>query len=39
MGDNRLNSTDSRRFGPVDEDTIIGRAFLIIWPVGRIGTL
>jgi signal peptidase I len=34
MGDNRSNSTDSRVFGPVEEDTIVGRAFVIIWPVG-----
>jgi signal peptidase I len=34
MGDNRSNSTDSRVFGPIEEDTIVGRAFFIIWPVG-----
>jgi signal peptidase I len=34
MGDNRSNSTDSRVFGPIEEDTIVGRAFVIIWPVG-----
>jgi signal peptidase I len=34
MGDNRSNSTDSRVFGAIDEDTIVGRAFVIIWPVG-----
>jgi signal peptidase I len=36
MGDNRCESADSRQFGPVDESRIIGRAFLIIWPLGRI---
>ena len=33
MGDNRGNSTDSRSFGPIPEDDIVGRAFVIIWPV------
>ena len=32
MGDNRDNSADSRSIGPVDEDKIIGRAFVVIWP-------
>jgi signal peptidase I len=36
MGDNRCNSSDSRVFGPIPKSSIIGRAFLIIWPVGRI---
>ena len=33
MGDNRNNSTDSRAFGPIPEDTIVGRAFVKIWPL------
>lgn len=36
MGDNRCNSLDGRVFGPIKESTIVGRAFLIIWPVGRL---
>ena len=32
MGDNRPNSEDSRILGPINEDKIIGRAFVIIWP-------
>jgi signal peptidase I len=32
MGDNRPNSQDSRVFGPVHEDRIVGRAVLKIWP-------
>jgi signal peptidase I len=36
MGDNRCNSSDSRVFGPIPKSSIIGRAFLIIWPLGRI---
>jgi signal peptidase I len=39
MGDNRTNSEDSRVFGPIDSDTIVGRAFMIMWPPGRIGAL
>ena len=33
MGDNRTNSSDSRVFGPINEDAIVGRAFVKIWPV------
>ena len=36
MGDNRCNSEDSRAFGPVPSSSIIGRAFAIVWPFGRI---
>jgi signal peptidase I len=36
MGDDRCQSADSRSFGPVPKSTVIGRAFLIIWPLGRI---
>ncbi|HBU02907.1 MAG TPA: signal peptidase I [Acidimicrobiaceae bacterium] len=39
LGDNRDNSTDSRSFGPVEEDAIIGRAFLKVWPLGDLGFL
>src|SRR5581483_9485865 len=34
MGDNRLNSEDSTRFGPVPEGDLIGRAIAKIWPPG-----
>jgi signal peptidase I len=34
MGDNRLNSEDSTRFGPVKRSDIIGRAIVKIWPLG-----
>jgi signal peptidase I len=39
MGDNRANSYDSRRFGPVPEKNIEGEAFLRFWPLGRVGPL
>jgi signal peptidase I len=37
MGDNRSNSSDSRSFGPIREDDIIGRAFVVIWPPRSFG--
>jgi signal peptidase I len=39
MGDNRCDSTDSRVFGPIDTRLVVGRAFVLIWPFGRIGWL
>ena len=34
MGDNRPQSFDSRMFGTIDEKLVVGRAFVIIWPIG-----
>ena len=41
LGDNRNNSSDSRdpSVGNVKEDQIIGKAFLRIWPLNKIGVL
>lgn len=39
MGDNRENSEDSRVFGAVDEDTIVGRAFVRVLPLTDLGWL
>lgn len=36
MGDNRLQSSDSRRWGPVAQKFITGRAFIRLWPVTKI---
>jgi signal peptidase I len=34
MGDNRPQSFDSRMFGTIEQSLVIGRAFVIIWPLG-----
>jgi signal peptidase I len=39
MGDNRGDSADSRIIGPIPKHLFIGRAFLRVWPLSRIGTL
>jgi signal peptidase I len=39
MGDNRGESDDSRFWGPVPRDWIIGGAFGTYWPPNRIGLL
>jgi signal peptidase I len=39
MGDNRTNSSDSRVFGPIRENTVVGRAILRVWPPGRAAYL
>ena len=39
IGDNRPMSFDSRMFGPVDIDLIVGRAVVVIWPPSSMSTL
>jgi len=39
LGDNRNHSNDSRNFGPVPIENIIGRAWLSYWPLEDAGLL
>ncbi len=39
LGDNRGDSRDSRFFGPLPEELIIGRAFVKVWPLTDLGLL
>jgi signal peptidase I len=39
LGDNRTDSADSRFIGPVSGNLFIGRAFILVWPLSRIGFL
>ena len=39
MGDNRGESADSRVWGPIPKDWVIGQAFATYWPPKKIGTL
>jgi len=36
MGDNRPDSQDSRFFGPIEHDLIVGRAFVRYFPLDRM---
>jgi signal peptidase I len=39
MGDNRCDSTDSRAFGPIQQNLVVGRAFVRVWPFSHLGWL
>ncbi|HET9443753.1 MAG TPA: signal peptidase I [Acidimicrobiales bacterium] len=39
MGDNRANSSDSRVFGPIGEDLVVGRTLFRLLPIPRIAFL
>ena len=39
MGDNRTNSKDSRSFGFIKKSQIVGRVFVRIWPLDRLGIM
>lgn len=39
LGDHRTASLDSRMFGPVPRDAIVGRAWLRGWPIRRAGVI
>jgi signal peptidase I len=39
LGDNRAESEDSRFFGPVSDDLLIGRAIAGVWPPRMLGGL
>ncbi len=39
LGDNRLHSSDSRRWGPVNKTLITGKAFLRAWPFNKFSRI
>ena len=39
MGDHRGDSEDSRFNGPIPASKVVGRAFIRVWPVSRVGLL
>lgn len=38
-GDNRSHSSDSRDFGPIAENKIVGKAWFRYWPIGSFGLI
>lgn len=39
LGDNRLQSSDSRYWGPIEANLIVGRAVIRLWPLNNLGLL
>jgi len=39
LGDHRSVSKDSRRFGPIGKDQVVGKAVLRYWPLNKFGFL
>lgn len=39
MGDNRPDSSDSREWGPITGDEIVGEAFFRYWPTDSVGLI
>ena len=39
MGDHRMRSSDSRQFGPIRIDDVIGRAWIRYWPINQLEVL
>ena len=38
MGDNRPDSLDSRSFGPVDLNDVVGKLVMRVWPINQAKT-
>jgi signal peptidase I len=39
MGDHRQESQDSRDFGPIENTSVIGRAWIRYWPISQFGVI
>ena len=39
LGDNRRGSNDSRNWGPVPEENVLGKVWIIYWPLSKWGLL
>lgn len=38
-GDNRMHSSDSRAWGPIEKRDIVGKAFFRYWPFAKVGLI